>query len=280
MSYGPKALEYHTLAELKAYAAGRGVDLKGAKLKREVVALLEKVAPIPTALELHPEWSTEQKALYEHLRGHFDAKQTGLVRRRDVKEKLLFKASQLDAMPFEAVWHGRWRASVGHWLCYVREALEAGVQEWKSLDAFQAAKKKKEPPTLAEIRDKLAKKKSSLKRKIDAAFKTHNKTPLDDVDAYSDLPHATLRVRQPITDRRRVLWKKANRCEQKYGDRRLAYESAGDTSESCYVDTFEQNVVDAYLQGHKNLVYKTMDGIASYLADPSGVEPISDREAD
>ena len=247
---------------------------------KKIVAYLERVAPVPTALQMHPEWSAKERALYERLRSLFQEKQTSLIRRREVKEKLLLKPAQLDAMDFTPVWNGRWRASVGHWYCRVRDALEAGVQEWKTVEAFDAAVRKSLPPTAAEIRAKLEKKKMSLKRKIDAAFTKAGKVPLQDVDAYSDLPHATLQVRSPIRDRRRVLAKKADKCEERFGDRRLAYDSAGDTSDSCRFDTYEENVVDAYLQGHKNLVYKNMTDIASYLADPSNNVQAIDDDSD
>ena len=260
-------LRYRTIAELKEYARRRGVDLRGKKLKDEIVEVLEREAPIPTALELHPEWTDQEKALYEELRKLFKSDQTAIVTRREVQQKLLLKTKQLDDMPFKAQWGGRWRLSVGYWTCHVREALEAGVREWQSAEAFAAAKRKKHPPP-EDVEAKRERKKTSLKRKIDTAFKKAGKEPLADLDAYSDLSHATLEVKQRIKNRRRVLQKKADRCEERYGDRRLAYESAGDTDESCYFDNFEQNVVDAYIQGHKNLCFNNMTAIANYLAQP------------
>ena len=206
----------------------------------------------------------------DELRRHLSERftETDRVQRRTVKEKLYLTPGELDAMNFRAVWRGQWRKSVGYWTCSVDDAVAAGMRKWTTLANFRAEQQRRAPPTPEEVQAKIDKKKESLKRKIDSAFRKAGKQPLGDIDAYSDLNHATIEVKHYIRDRRRVLEKKADRCEERYGDRRLAYDSAGDTSDSCYYDYDEQNVVDAYLHGHRNLQYTSMDKIADYLANP------------
>mmetsp|Transcript_21420 Transcript_21420/g.32862 ORF Transcript_21420/g.32862 Transcript_21420/m.32862 type:complete len:240 (-) Transcript_21420:270-989(-) len=233
---------------------------------------------MPTALESHPEWNDEQKELYHYIKTNlFPESEDKRLCRRIVQARLLLKKARLDSMNFETQWNGRWPRSIGYSLIHIHEAIAAGVDEWKTLEAFLKEKKKKDPPS----EEKKEKRSNSLKRKIDKAFRENGKEPLDDIDAYEKLPQATVRLRKMIRSRKTIMKRKADRYEREGLPRRYAYDSAGDTDLEDMTYSYKRNIVSDYLKGIKTGAKCTMNDIANHLAKTTdGPPPSSSDDSD